>query len=103
MLPKSMTILRQPAPTEIEALREAGSLAMGVPVAPADVVTRILQRDPEALWVFETDGRITGGVAFLFLSETVPLRGMPCRGERETGRRLLLGDLSRQPDKRWNP
>ena len=43
---------------------------MGVPVAPAEAVIRILQRDPEAIWVFETDGRITGGVAFLFLSQT---------------------------------
>jgi hypothetical protein len=64
------TRLRQPRPDEIDALRQAGSRAMGVPVAPREVVERMLAHDPETLWVFETDGRITGGAAFLFLSET---------------------------------
>ena len=67
--PKPPTILRQPRLSEIEALRQAGSKAMGVPVAPSDVVEHMLARDPETVWVFETEGRITGGAAFLFLSE----------------------------------
>jgi hypothetical protein len=66
---KPSTILRQPRSSEIDALRRAGSKAMGVPVAPRDVVEHMLARDPETVWVFETDGRITGGAAFLFLSE----------------------------------
>jgi hypothetical protein len=66
---KPRTILRQPRASEIDALREAGSKAMGVPVAPREVVERMLARDPETLWVFETEGRITGGAAFLFLSQ----------------------------------
>jgi hypothetical protein len=69
LIRKPQTLLRQPQPEEIGALRRAGSKAMGVPVAPQEVVERMLARDPETLWVFETDGRITGGVAFLFLSE----------------------------------
>jgi hypothetical protein len=53
---------------------------MGVPVALSEVVERMLARDLETVWVFETEGRITGGAAFLFLSEV----GVE---------RLLTGDL----------
>jgi hypothetical protein len=60
--------IRQPTAKEIGFLLEAATATIDAPLARLDTVARVLARDPETVWVFESSGRITGGFAFLYLN-----------------------------------
>ena len=78
--------VRAPRRDEVPDLLAMAAAAIGAPLAQPDVVARILDHDPESFWVFQREGRILGGVAFLHLSP----RGM---------QQLIAGSIDlRAPD-----
>jgi hypothetical protein len=64
------TTLRQPDGSELEALWRAASRVVDIPLAPPEVIARVIAQDPESMWLFETAGQVTGGFGLLHLTAT---------------------------------
>jgi hypothetical protein len=85
-LPASDVEARAPRLDEVPEVLAMATAAIGAPLAHAEAVTRILNHDPDSIWIVEREGRILGGVGFLHLSQ----QGM---------RQLMAGTIDfRAPD-----
>jgi hypothetical protein len=68
-LPLSRDVtVRQPTECELQALWQAASAAMGMPLANPEVIRRIVSHDRETIWICERNGDLTGAVAFIYLT-----------------------------------
>ncbi len=68
-VPRPGIVTRPAAGADLAGLVGSVSAAIGAPLAETSVIEAVQAHDDQSVWVFERDGRLLGGFAFLFLSE----------------------------------